>query len=208
MLCLHGKPAVTSTTENGTSWTCDEPSPCHFSCPKGQKHLYVEAVEDFLSTGQPRPLCCMGENCVRNYAKLKVVTSREKGNFGRPYFVCSKKEDGCRYFEWGDRKIVETPLCSHQWPSRMLKVKKEGPNKGRSFFCCRERGENSCKFFKWTDDDVDEEEAHMTFLRAKHPSLLDPNSDTYKKGLLEKRMSSKELDNKNEPVATKKRKTL
>ena len=43
----------------------------------------------------------------------------------------------------------------------MLKVKKEGPNKGRSFFCCREREENRCKFFEWANDDVEEEDPLM-----------------------------------------------
>ena len=234
---------------------------CHFSCSEDQKYLYGGAVEDFLSTGQTRPLCCMGENYVRNYAKMKVVTDMEKENFARPFFVCSKKDDPCSYFEWGDQEIVETPLCKHQWPSRMLKVKKEGPNKDRSFFCCREPAEHRCKFFKWVDDDVEEDplipghielfsippsykytvkktgamftshekdrkkaytefirskrkkdapdflQHHMKFLRTEHPSLFGPNSDVSKKELLEKRMSSKELDNKNEMVvADKKRK--
>ena len=47
------------------------------------------------------------------------------------------------------------------------------------------------------------------FLSAEKPSLFGPNSAAYKKELLEKRMSSQELDNKNEPfVLVKKRKTL
>ena len=264
VLCLHSQPAGKIKTKNGIAWVCQQPSTCHFSCPDEQEYLYGGAVEEFLSTGQSRPLCCMGENYVRNYAKLKVVTDMEKESFARPFFVCSKKDDPCSYFEWGDQKIVETPLCKHQWPSRMLKVKKEGPNKGRSFFCCREREENRCKFFKWVDNNDEEEDplmpghielfsmppsykytlkktgamftshekdrkkayaefvrskrnedapdihqAHIAFLRAEHPSLFGPNSDAYKKELLEKRISSKELDNKNEPVVlVKKRKTL
>ena len=39
----------------------------------------------------------------------------------------------------------------------MFTVKKEGPNKGRSFFCCREREENRCKFFKWVNENVEED---------------------------------------------------
>ena len=161
MLCLHGKPVGKIKTKNGTSWVCQQPSTCHFSCSDDQRYLYRDAVEDFLSTRQPRPLCCMGEDYVRNYAKMKVVTDMEKESFARPFFVCSKKDDPCSYFEWGDQKIVETPLCKHQHPSRVLKVKKEGPNKDRSFFCCREREENRCKFFKWTNEDVEEEDPLM-----------------------------------------------
>ena len=270
MLCLHAKPAGKINTKNGSSWVCVQPSTCHFSCSEDQKYLYTGAVEDFLSTGQSRPLCCMGEDNVRNYAKMKVVTDMGKESFTRPFFVCSKEVDPCSYFEWGDQKILETPLCKHQQPSRMFTVKKEGPNKDRSFFCCRERDENRCKFFKWVNEDVEEDplmpgcmvlfsnppsykytlkkngamftshekdrkkayaefirskrkedapdflQGHMEFLRTEHPSLFGPNSDAYKKELLEKRLSSplqqhhvsSTDDSKdNEPVV-KKRKNL
>ena len=132
-------------------WVCMQPSTCHFSCSEDQKYLYTSGVEDFLNTGQSRPLCCMGEDGVRNYAKMKVVTTMEKASFTRPFFVCSKEADLCSYFEWGDQRIDETPLCEHQQPSRLFTVKK-GRNKDRSFFCCRERDEKRCKFFKWTED--------------------------------------------------------
>ena len=152
MLCLHGKPTGKINTKNGTSWVCVQPSTCRFSCSEDQKYLYAGAVEDFLNTGQSRPLCCMGEDGVRNYAKMKVVTDVEKASFTRPFFVCSKEADPCSYFEWGDQRIIKTPLCQHQQPSRLFTVKKEGQNKDRSFFCCRERDEKRCKFFKWTED--------------------------------------------------------
>ena len=153
MLCLHAKPTGKINTKNGTLWVCMQPSTCHFSCSEDQKYLYAGAVEDFLNTGQSRPLCCMGEDGTRNYAKMKVVTDIGKENFTRPFFVCSKVIDPCSYFEWGDQKIPETPLCEHQKPSRLFTVKKEGRNKDRSFFCCRERDdEKRCKFFKWTED--------------------------------------------------------
>ena len=263
MLCLHSKPAGKIKNEKGfTLWVCQQPSTCHFSCSEDQKYLYGGAVEEFLSTGQPRPLCCMGEGTSRNYAKMKVVTDMSKESFARPFFVCSKKDDQCNYFEWGDQRIIETPLCKHGKPSRMLKVKKEGPNKDRSFFCCREREENRCKFFKWVGGDAEEDplmpgsitlfsmppsykytlkktgamfpshekdrkkayaeflrskrkedapdilQSHIAFLRTEHPSLFGPFADDYKKELLEKRATSKELDNENETVVVKKRKTL
>ena len=263
MLCLHGKPTGKIKNEKGlTLWVCQQPSTCHFSCSEDQKYLYGGAVEDFLNTAQPRPLCCMGEDYVRNYAKMKVVTDMSKESFARPFFVCSKKNDQCNYFEWGDQRIIETPLCKHGKPSRMLKVKKEGPNKDRSFFCCREREENRCKFFKWIGGDAEEDplmpgsitlfsmppsykytlkktgamftshekdrkkayaeflrskrkedapdihQTHIAFLRTEHPSLFGPFTDDYKKELLEKRATCKELDNENETVVVKKRKTL
>ena len=90
MLCLHAKPAGKIHTKNGTLWICEQPSTCHFSCSEDQKYLYSGAVEDFLSTGQPRPLCCRGENDVRNYAKMNVVTNMEK-EFCSPFFRVLKK---------------------------------------------------------------------------------------------------------------------
>ena len=264
MLCLHGEPAGTSTTENGTFWFCKQPSKCHFLCSEDQAYLYGKAVKEFLATKQPRPMCCSTENAdssSRNYAVMRVVTDMEKASFGRPFFVCSKENDKCNYFEWGDQRIIEKPLCKHGKPSRLLKVKKEGPNKDRCFFCCREPKENRCKFFKWlrgepedplmpghiclfsmppsykytvrktgamfTSRESDRKKAyaeflrnnekhdapdihqeHMEFLRGQHPSLFGPSSDAYKKELLEKRLTERERDNKNETVVCKKRKTV
>ena len=83
---------------------------------------------------------------------MKMVTDKEKENFGRPFFVCPHKRNPCNYFEWGDQKIPETPLCEHLRACRMFTVKKEGPNKNRRFFCCGERDENRCKFFQWFEE--------------------------------------------------------
>ena len=88
---------------------------------------------------------------VRNYTKMKVVTDMKKESYGRPFFVCPirKQNQRCDYFAWGDQTIVERPLCEHGKPSRLLTVKKEGPNKGRKFFSCAEQKENRCDFFEW-----------------------------------------------------------
>ena len=49
MLCLHGKPAVTSTKENGTFWSCAE-SPGCFVCPEEDAPLYEKAIREYWST--------------------------------------------------------------------------------------------------------------------------------------------------------------
>ena len=150
MLCLHGEEAAKSTTENGTFWFCNQPEKCHFVCSDEQAYIYDAAIKEFLATNQPIPTCCRGEKTPRRNAKMKVVTDMEKPNFGRPFFVCPKEDDPCKYFEWGDQQIIEKPLCKHEKPSGLFTVKKEGPNKGRMFFRCREKEkENKCKFFKW-----------------------------------------------------------
>ena len=168
MLCLHGEECYDgSSFKNDTFWYCKNIlDSCHFKSTKDEAHLYDKAVKEFLATKQGRPKCCgitstrvlngVAEPPVvigRRYAKMKVVTDTEKESFGRPFFVCPVEGNPCNYFQWGDQEIIETPLCEHWWASRMLKVKKEGSNKDRSFFCCRERGENRCKFFKWANDD-------------------------------------------------------
>ena len=160
MLCLHGVPAASSTTEKGTFWFCAEPSSCHFTCSEEAAFLYDKAVKEFLATKQDRPKCCgvtPEASAERNYARFRVVRDMEKASFGRPFFVCSKENDGCDYFAWGDERIIEKPLCKHGKPCRLQKVKKEGSNQGRSFLCCPERGEKKCKFFRWFNDPVDED---------------------------------------------------
>ena len=129
MLCLHGKPAVTSTTENGfTFWFCGEPSGC-FICSEEEAPLYDQGIKAFLSVNQERPKCCtitcdaVGERC---YAKFRVLTGKEKHrwwsggkkeNVGRPLFTCGNRHRwdsrGCGYVEWGDRHIIPRPTCKH-----------------------------------------------------------------------------------------------
>ena len=129
MLCLHGKPAVTSTKENGTFWSCAE-SPRCFVCSEEESPLYEKAINAFLSTKQERPKCCPitgdaeGEWC---YATFRVLTGKErrkfkKENIGRPIFTCGnnyrfQRSRGCGYFEWGDKYII---------PSFTVEKKKDG----------------------------------------------------------------------------------
>ena len=173
MLCLHGKPAGALTTKKGIFWRCQErKNSCHFICSEEQGPLYQKAVEAFLDTHQGQPRCCADKipsvkvlkddeyveippgfcstGCsTRRHAKMKVVTDMKNANFGRPFFICSKKYDRCNYFEWGNQKIVEKPLCNHGKQSQLNVVKNEGRNKGRKFFCCAEP--NQCEFILWED---------------------------------------------------------
>ena len=87
----------------------------------------------------------------RNFAKFYVVKDPEKESYGRPFFSCSKKDDQCEYFEWGDEVIKEKPLCKHGKRCRVWKVKKEGPNQGQSFARCPDPREERCDFFEWLD---------------------------------------------------------
>ena len=118
MLCLHGKPAVTSTNEKGTFWSCAE-SPRCFKCSQENAALYEKGIQAFLATNQKRPKCCpitfdpRGEWC---YATFRVLTGKwgtklEKENIGRPIFTCGnnhrfRKSTGCGFFTWADKPIV------------------------------------------------------------------------------------------------------
>ena len=148
MLCLCGKPT-------DAFWHCDQDPGCHFSCPEDEAWIYDRAVKKFLATKQDRPKCCTvtPEASERNYAKFEVSlvpNGVSRGcwlpDFGRPFFACPK---GCAYFAWGDKAIIDVPLCQHGEPCSLLKVMIEGPNKGRWFLCCPEFRENSCGFFQW-----------------------------------------------------------
>ena len=177
MLCLHGKPDVTSTTENGTFWFCGEPCRCDFICSDEQAYLYEEAIKAFLATKQNRPACCrIGTSEEYNYARLRVVRDAEKESFGRPFFTCSKENDRCNYFEWGDEIITPKPLCKHGKRSKLQKVKKEGPtNKGWSFLCCPEPRNESCKFFRWYEAPKPKEPEENPFKWPETQSPVEPS---------------------------------
>ena len=158
-ICLCRKRACGTFTEHGLCTVCDW---CHFFCTEEDQFIYDQAVKKFLARKQPHPLCCMTEGLVRTKAKMKVITDPKDGDFGRPYFVCSNKNDPCMYFEWGDKAIDPRPVCEHGKPCQKRKERKEGPNKGRYFFCCNgpkfyTPGRGRCEFLKWVEAEDERE---------------------------------------------------
>ena len=174
MLCLHGKEAASSTTGNGTFWFCNQYPKCQFICTEEESYLYERAIHAFLAVNHVLPRCCVSEDpddtldpdkpreC--NFAKFYVVKDPEKESYGRPFFSCSKKDDRCEYFEWGDEVIKEKPLCKHGKRCRVWKVKKEGPNQGRSFARCPDPREERCNFFEWFDPDKESDDPFTTYV--------------------------------------------
>ena len=104
-ICLCGKSVGGTFTKEGLCFHC---SFCHYFCTEQDAFIYDEGVKKFLATKQDRPRCCMIEGLMRNYARMRVVTDMEDDYFGRPFFVCSKKHNPCKYFAWGDQAIMET----------------------------------------------------------------------------------------------------
>ena len=156
MLCLHGKEAVGTATQNGNFWICGQNPKCEFICTEEDGFLYEKGIQAFLAVNQILPKCCVLEDDPQecNYAKIYMVKDPLKKSYGRPFFKCSKKDDQCDYFEWGDETIVEKPLCEHGKRCKIWEVKKEGPNRGRSFLRCPEQREEKCKFFSWVEPPV------------------------------------------------------
>jgi hypothetical protein len=149
MECLHKLPAATTQTENGEFWFCEQKPSCHFICSKDEEYIYENTLSAFHATEQPQLVCC--DN---NAATFRVVKDIIKDNYGRPFFVCSKKTDKCGYFEWGDKIILQRPKCYHNKVSKRWSIRQTGPNKGRRFFCCSKKydDENKCNFFQWEDE--------------------------------------------------------
>ena len=172
MMCLHGKQAFALVTNKSGYYVCDQNPSCHFECREADGFLFEKAIQAFFTTNKDRPKCCVDKTSgERNYAKIRVVKDIMKPNFGRPFFVCSKKDERCNYFEWGDEAIIPKPLCEHGKPSQLRTVKKEGPNKGRTFLCCPEQIYESCNFFQWIgeEEQLQEEEQQQQQQHEEEP---------------------------------------
>ena len=76
-----------------------------------------------------------------------------KVNYGRPFFVCGEKAKPCSFWMWGDVQPLAKPECRQGLPCAVRKVKKEGLNKDRLFFCCANDKESTCRFFEWAPDE-------------------------------------------------------
>ena len=140
MLCLHGKPAVTATSENGfTFWFCGEPSGC-FACCEEDAPLYDQGIKAFLAVNQERPKCCtITGNAVgeRWYANFRVLTGKEKDewwsdgplkkeNVGRPIFTCGSyhrwDSRGCGYVEWEIDTLFQNQLIPQEKRKKIKKI--------------------------------------------------------------------------------------
>lgn len=107
--------------------------------------------------------CADPETCV-------VKTVQKDGlNKGRQFYVCPRSRDvQCDFFEWAEQSTpsaaasvssegssiapdaakVEAPMCRCMEPSDLKTVQKEGPTKGKTFFCCKTK---ACNFFEWSE---------------------------------------------------------
>ena len=132
MECLHGKPASSSTTKKGSFWFCEQKPSCGFICSEDEGYTFQRALEAWRSTNVEQPVC--DEH--RKPARFRVVKDLQKESYGRPYFTCADCESPCSLWMWADKNQVEKSNCHHELSTAMKRVRKDGPNKGRLFFCC------------------------------------------------------------------------
>ncbi|XP_031561752.1 protein ZGRF1-like isoform X2 [Actinia tenebrosa] len=64
----------------------------------------------------------------------------------------------------------ERPSCPHGICC-LRSVKKEGPNKGRLFYCCPGTNKSQCKFFKWVNEFKNSKQSNKPTLQTNKPSL-------------------------------------
>ena len=57
MECLHGKPALSTTTQNGMFWFCGQKPCCEFFCPEEDCYMFGKAVASFHKRGCIHPTC-------------------------------------------------------------------------------------------------------------------------------------------------------
>lgn len=110
-----------------------------------------------------------GPNCNCNKPSVSRTVTKEGQNHGRTFFSCSLPQDDnsrCTFFAWEDeaaaasnadsftRHRAAVPNCDCNKPAVSRTVSKEGPNNGRTFFCCSlpQDDGSRCSFFAWEDE--------------------------------------------------------
>jgi hypothetical protein len=74
-----------------------------------QKKIVICIREPFRASGSIHPVCPTHQK----FAKLCMVKDTKKDNYGRPFFVCSERNNPCKFWQWGDVFEGRKPLCQH-----------------------------------------------------------------------------------------------
>lgn len=116
----------------------------------------------------PLPQC----NCRIPAVSRNVV--KDGPTKGKGFYACSKTgAEKCNYFQWKDslpsenrhsnnniitinsNEAVATPSCLCHEPSIVRVVNKEGPNKGRRFYCCGKTSrDQQCQYFAFVHENT------------------------------------------------------
>nr|XP_047132275.1 DNA topoisomerase 3-alpha isoform X2 [Hydra vulgaris] len=110
--------------------------------------------------------------CNCNQSAIKLVVKKEGPNQGRQFFKCGQSDRPCNFFLWseeqGNKSLqnVNKPIsntnndtkCGCELPAAQRTVQKDGPNKGRQFYCCPNSRGEQCSFFQWVDQALETNE--------------------------------------------------
>ena len=95
--------------------------------------------------------------CIHKEPAVLRETKKPGKNLGRPFFTCRRPpghfkdtQAKCQYFKWADEDIQAK--CFHDKVAMMKKVKSDGKNSGKWYYCCRKITDDKCDFFKWADE--------------------------------------------------------
>ncbi|RZC37038.1 DNA topoisomerase 3-alpha [Asbolus verrucosus] len=97
--------------------------------------------------------------CSCNVEAVQLTVRKEGPNKGRKFYSCRSKQ--CEFFLWasddGNATVTngapsDEIKCNCDLPAARRVVAKDGPNKGRPFYCCSKPREQGCGFFQWADE--------------------------------------------------------
>jgi len=118
-------------------------------------------------------ICC---DC--GVSAIQLSTRKAGPNQNRPFYKCGSSTHSCNFFLWGDAPTNTTVVpriddsnqqvgqqfhqnnnpidddvkCKCNTLAVTRTVNKDGPNKGRQFYCCMKNRDEGCGFFQWTDE--------------------------------------------------------
>lgn len=95
--------------------------------------------------------------------------SRDGPNKGRHFFACPLPQgQQCDHFAWADAPSGANAVrcAGHDEPCNERVVKKEGPNKGRTFYTCRRDATETCGFFQFKDELPTESSSSSSYGRS------------------------------------------
>ncbi|XP_038611146.1 protein ZGRF1 isoform X6 [Tachyglossus aculeatus] len=104
--------------------------PAVFSSPAHYKEVFTAALTEHLNI----LLFELSQKLHKAFSKVDIS------------FYTSTKE------ETKKKLGSHVPLCHHNQPTKLVVVKKEGPNKGRLFYTCDSPKADQCNFFKWLEE--------------------------------------------------------
>ncbi|CAH1132115.1 unnamed protein product [Ceutorhynchus assimilis] len=137
-----------------------------------QNHLPPPVARSTNSGNRPAANADEDVVCQCDQTAVLLTVRKDGPNKGKQFYKCAQSV--CNFFLWDPhdaanavaRPVATTDTvdvqcrCNEKAPIRT--VNKEGPNKGRQFYCCPNM-QNSCNFFQWIDEPASEENENLNW---------------------------------------------